>query len=381
MFHATSIIYIYIYIIITLILFDLGYTMNEKIKVRRGKKKLEKYKAMISEEIARMQNEKERKEEHRRKLFFQLRRINNLLIYQEAIKELKKEEKYKVDEYLALYSPLFQAFSHLYRKKDSIYKAFFASFLAKYYPFYLKKNTSIDDAIMKYVEDKSIYCRENAMLYFYERGSSRLVVNALKKMDEKEKYYNHKLLSNDLLKFKGNKKQLAKQLFQEFSNFSLSFQVSMINYFRFSNIDLKEPLFEMLKKGEYDKEINLAIIRYFGKETYDQVLPYLLEILEGDDRLDIEYKIIICQILGSYENSRVKNALIKCITDNNWYVRKNAAKTLSKMNLTNREKEKLEHIEDRYGKEMLEYTFFTKKDRKIKREIKKETKKKEEVLV
>jgi len=95
MFHATSIIYIYIYIIITLILFDLGYTMNEKIKVRRGKKKLEKYKAMISEEIARMQNEKERKEEHRRKLFFQLRRINNLLIYQEAIKELKKEEKYK----------------------------------------------------------------------------------------------------------------------------------------------------------------------------------------------------------------------------------------------------------------------------------------------
>lgn len=369
MWKSTTIIYVYIYIIIALILFDIFYTLNEKLQARRGKQKLEKYKNMVLEEIARLQNNKNINEKHRRRLAFHLRRINNLLIYQEAIRILKLESRYQVDEYLVLYSSVFQIFAHLYRHKDSIYKAFFASFLAKYYPFYLHKNTILDEAIMKYVEDKSIYCRENAMLYFYERSSVRLVVNALKKIDENHLYYNHKLLSNDLLKFKGNKKELAKTLFEEFANFSLSFQISIINYLRFSKMDLKEELLRMLTSKEYDKEVNLAIIRYFGKEIHQEVLPYLLQILETEEKQDIEYKIITCQMIGAYESSRVKNALISCISDTNWYVRKNAAKTLSRMKLSNREQQKIEKITDCYGKEMLDYTVLVKKAKKKKEEV------------
>lgn len=370
MFNTTSIIYVYIYIIISLIVFDLFYTMNEKVREKRGKKKLEKYKNAILKEIAKNNIENIVDENHRKKLLWHLRRINNLLIYQEAIKSLKKECPYKIDSYLVRYTSVFQVFSQMYRHKDSIYKAFFASFLSKYYPFHLNKSTQIDAAIMEYVGDKSIYCRENAMLYFYERGSSQLVISALKKIDEEHLYYNQKLLSNDLLKFHGNKKRLARQLFKEFSHFSSQFQVSIINYLRFANLDLKSELYAMLTSGEYDKEVNLAIIRYFGKEVYDEVLPFLLQILESDSSTDIEYKIIVCQIAPAYEKSAMKDALISSISDDNWYVRKNATKALSNMHLTNREKQKILLIEDRYGKQMVEYTF-----------LKKNLKKKEEVLV
>lgn len=355
-FNPTVIIYIYIYIIVSLIVFDIFYTLNDKVQAKKGKRKLYKYKESIQVQIDKIGNGEVIDKEHLRNLYWKLRGINNLLTYQEAIRQLKLIDCEKVDKYLIMCSPVLQFFAHFYGQKDSIYKAFFAAFLSKYYPFHLGGNSIIDEAIMKYVEYNSIYCRENAMLYFYERGSSNLVVTALKKIDEAGLYYNRKLLSNDLLKFKGDKKKLAKQLFEEFDSFSVSFQVSIVNYLRFSSIDLNDSLFQILISKSYDKEVNLAIIRYFGKNVYSKILPYLLTILKMDD-IDVEYKIIVCQIISVYDCKDVRDALITCVSSSNWYVRKNAASSLAKMKVTVSDKEKLLGIKDKYGKQMLKYTF------------------------
>lgn len=367
MFNPTIIIYIYVYVILSLILFDIFYTLNEKIQENRGRKKLSRYKDMIQEQIWIIDNEKEVEKKHLRTLYWKLRGINNLLVYQEAIRQLKIVEPEKINKYLYLCSSVFQFFANFYGKKDTIYMAFFASFLSKYYPFHLGSNSIIDDAIMKYVEYKSLYCRENAMLYFYERGSSRLVVNALKKIDEADLYYNQKLLSNDLLKFNGDKIKLSRQLFDEFDSFSPSFQVSIVNYLRFSNIDFNKELFSILESGDYDKEVDLAIIRYFGKTVYSKALPYLLFLLEKDN-VDIEYKIIICRIISAFDNKKVRNILISHVSHPNWYVRKNAAHSLSEMKLTSLDIKKLDSIKDNYGKQMLNYTFKSKEESKKERE-------------
>lgn len=357
MFNPTIIIYIYVYIIISLIVFDIVYTLNEKFQAKRMQNKLEKYKKAIWEQIEKMDsNDITLDKKHARKLSWKLRGVNNLLIYQEAIKELKERDCKKVDNYLILYAQVFQFFANFYGKKDSIYKAFFAMFLAKYYPFYLNTNSLIDEAIMKYVEFKSIYCRENAMLYFYERGSSYLVVEALKKIDGAGLYYNKKLLSNDLLKFKGDRLDLAKSLFENFDNFSVDFQVSIINYLKFANVSFNSKLFKMLISEEYNKEVDLAIIRYFGKYIYKKALAYFLDILK-DDSFDVEYKIVVCQIISVYDCPQVRESLIECVSNPNWYVRKNAAKSLVKLNLTMADKKSLNNVTDKYGKQMIEYTF------------------------
>lgn len=361
MFDPMIIIYIYIYIIVSLILFDLWYTMNDRFQERRGTKKLKKYKEMISNQIIMMEENSILDKKHVKSLKWNFRKINNLLIYQEAIKELYEKSSKKVDEYLILYAPVFQMMLHTYRKKDSIYKAFLASFLSLYYPFHLNYNSIIDEEIMKYVEDKSIYCRENAMLYFYQRGSATLVVNALRMISDQGSYYNKKLLANDLLKFKGKEEELAQKLFQEFGHFSIDFQVSIINYLRFSKTDLSRELYEMLIKNLYDKEVNLALIRYFGSKKYEKVLPYLLELLTNTNQEDVEYKIIATQALKNYDCEKVRTALIKCISDDNWYVRRNASSSLCQMKLTKIDIKEIEAIEDKYGREMVEYTFLSHK--------------------
>lgn len=356
MFNTINIIYVYIYIIITLIVFDLFYTTNEKIQIKRGKKKLEKFKKSINEQLVKIKQNAKVDENHKKMLLRKLKNVNNLLIYQEVIRQLKIEQEELVDKYLVVYTSIFQVFSQSYRNKDSIYKAFFASFLSKFYPFHLNTNSIIDEEIIKYVKDKSVYCRENAMLYLYKRGSAKLVVNALKAMDGQELYYHKKLLSNDLLKFQGNQNELAKLLFEAFDQFSIDFQVSIVNYLRFSNMNFNDDFYEMLMSHSYDKEVELAIIRYFGKKIYMPVLSYLLSILR-DDQIDVEYKIIVCQVIGAYHKDQVKEALIDCISHENWYVRKNATKSLSKMHLTNEDKNKIKNISDRYGKQMVNYTF------------------------
>jgi len=360
MFNPTIIIYVYAYIIVSLIAFDIFYTLNERIQEKRNVKKLEKYKESIKSEIENLDSlDMSASKEHMKKLHWKLRGVNNLLIYQEAIKQLRLEDKDGVDAYLISCQSVLHYFANFYGRKDMIYRAFFASFLAKYYPFHLGTSSILDEAIMNYVQYNSIYCRENAMLYFYKRGSARLVVNALRKIDEENLYYNGKLLTNDLLKFSGEKHELAKLLMDDFSLFSIDFQVSIINYLRFSGVNFCEQLLNLLVSGECDKEVNLAIIRYFGKNVYDDALVYLLAILNNSStkQVDVEYRIITAQIALAYDNSRVRNSLINCVSDANWYVRRNAAKSLSKMNLTKNEMEKLVNIEDRYGREMVKYIF------------------------
>ncbi len=353
------IIYIYIYIIVSLILFDLWYTMNDKLQEKRNHKKLAQYKDIIKTQMNAMDSNPVMNKKHVKKLKWKFRKISNLLIYQEAVKELHEEDSKKVDEYLVLYAPVFQVTLHFYRKKDSIYKAFLASFLSLYYPFHLNSNSIIDEEIMKYVEDKSIYCRENAMLYFYRRSSSTLVMNALKIISDKGLYYNKKLLANDLLKFNGKQEELAQKLFQEFEHFSTDFQVSIVNYLRFSKNDLNKEFYHMLISNEYDKEVNLAMIRYFGSKKYEEVLPYLLGLLKNTNKEDIEYKIIATQAIKTYDCREVRKSLIRCISDDNWYVRKNACNSLSKMKLTKTDIKEIEDIQDKYGKEMIEYTFLS----------------------
>lgn len=375
MFNPTIIIYIYAYIIISLIVFDICYTLNENLQEKINQRKFQKYKKMIQSQIDNLviTNTVTKKDINR--LYWKLRRVNNLLMFQKVIEHFENNDipindTPMIDTYIIKYISTFQLLADYYKKQDSIYQAYFAMFLVKHYPFRLGSSSIIDETMMEYVTFNSIYSRENAMLYFYERGSSSLVVTALKKIDTFNLYYNKKLLSNDLLKFKGDKLTLANQLYKEFNNFSIDFQVSIINYLKFSNINFNAPLLRMLNSKEYDKEVNLAIIRYFGKTAYPKALSHILKLLENDE-LDIEYKIIICQILYVYDCRKARFSLISCINNPNWYVRKNAATSLAKMNLTQTEKNKLKNIDDNYGKQMIEYTFKTKikKPKEEKKEV------------
>lgn len=355
MFDVTIILYIYLFIIIMLILFNIAYALREKVLVKTNKIKYDKY----YEKIKQLEIDGEIKYDllHLKFLKKELKKINNLLIYYNVINDIKEENHTFCTNYLLTYNEIFIYIIKTYQKKESIQKAYIAYFISQIYPFEKIKSDIIDEAMLEYIKDKSIYARENAMLYFYKRGSAQLIITALKIISAHNFYYNKKLLSNDMLKITGSKKQLIMGLLDNFNDFSLDIQIAIINYSRYTSQDLCQIYYEMLISKKYDPEIELALIRYFGKHPYPKVLPYLLNMLEDKTLDNDNYRIVITQILQNYDEKIVRDILIDCISDANWYVRKNATNALAKMKLTRKDINRINEINDRYGKEMVSYSL------------------------
>lgn len=355
MYQITNIIYIYLVIIVLLILFNIWYVIKEKVLNLANKRRKKQYMAKIATEIDSLKHGDELSKKHKEYFKRKLARTNNLIVFESIVTDLKNNSI--MEAYLLEMASVFQRLSVSYRKKDSIHKAYYAHMLLS-----LPKITSSDEdlisqTMLNFATDKSIYCRENAMLFLYKNGSADLVVEALKGMKNRNLYYNAKLLTDDLLKFSGSHKALATLLLLEFDGFSVSTQTAVINYLRFIKEEKKRELYKKYQTHKYDKEVELAIIRYFSKHTYMPMLDEMMNIIKNKDDQNYEYRVVAATSLASYDLRKVRTALIDCLSDTFWYVRKNAAVSLSKMSLTQKELKILMELEEPLAKEMLKYVW------------------------
>lgn len=343
----------YFIIITLLILFYLIITLKEKITTKKLQNKKNIYKKRIEKEISQIKKKKIFSNEHIEFLQKELTNINNLLLFEEILTTLAKKNNKDITDYCIKVSSAFSFLTQYYRTKNSMEKAYF-TYVLSLFPMLMHNNDKVDYAMMQFVFDRSIYCRENAMLFFYHKGSSEHVVNSLKKIDKRNLYYSPKLLADDLLKFKGNHEELSSLLLEEFNNFSIRFQIAIIHYIRLNKIDRKEKLYQKLISKKYDKEVNLAIIRYFARYKYNKVLKELLNFMKEKENYDLEYRIVTAFALATYDTKEVRKVLIDSLSDSNWYVRKNAAHSLSKMNITIEEIKNALMKEDLFAQEMLQ---------------------------
>lgn len=345
MLKLINIIYWYLAIVVLLAIFNLSYSLYEKIVERNKKRNYKKYKEIIDEEI---KNKTDNFDYFKKKLT----NVHSLEVYDSIIWELNKNETQK---YLKSNDKLYSYLATKYMKKDPIKKAYFAFVIKNYYENANKTSGPIIDFIFKSILDNSIYLRENSMLFLYNNASSELVVNALKNMSDKDLFYSHTLLTDDLLKFKGKPSELKELLLDEFNKFNESYQIAIINYFRFSSNNSKysKRIFELLTSHEYSNEVEFSLIRYFGKHKYEEAIEYLKKYFNNKSDNDVEYRIVSAYSLGNYEREDVIDTLIKALKDSNYYVRKNAAVSLS--NMSNIDINKIK--DDKYAYEM--YLYIT----------------------
>jgi len=348
---------IYLSIIILLILLNIIYIVVQKIRKKSEENKRKTYEEKIKEQLKRLKDSSLATKEHLLWIEKELGSTSNLLIFEETLEKLKEENKQLVADYCKSITVAIQSLAVSYRKKSSMQKAYFTHVLSLFPELLPEQDDAINYAMMHFVLDDSVYCRENAMKFFYHKNSAKLVVNSLKKISKRNLYYSPKQLTDDLLSFTGDGEELAENLLKEFSKFSSTFQLAIINYLRFSAQDKTEEIYKMYSENKYHKEVRLAIIRYFGTHKNKIVLNELIEIMKNKDRKKDEYRLIAACALASYDTKTVRNVLIEGLTDKNWYVRKNSAISLSKMALTVEEKEKILSLSDPYAKEMFAYIW------------------------
>ena len=299
-------------------------------------------------------------ERHRVLLLKRLVRVRELMAFDKALELLYEEYPEEIHAYLRNLEYVFIALANRYSRKNELQMTYFPYIIARYRLFEGEDLPQINRILVDLLEKPSVYCRENALNAFYSMGISQNVADALKIVDVSGYHHNKKLLTDGLLSFAGDKKELNECLWQHLPEYSLNMQLAILDYFRFASGDFQERMLRLLQE-EHDSEIHFCAIRYLGKYPYEPAYEQLMKYAEHEDELRWEYTSITCFALASYPSDRTVAALKKNLSSHNWYVRLNASQALENLKLEYADFIDIFEGDDRYAGEMMRYRFDRKK--------------------
>ena len=284
----------------------------------------------------------------------------NVPAFDKSLEILSKEYPAEVQVYLRGLESVFVALANRYSRRNEIQMAYFPYIIARYRLFYGEDLPQINRIMVDLLEKPSIYCRENALNAIYSMGVSENVTDALTIIDSTGYYHNKKLLTDGLMSFAGDKKELNEMLWNHLWDYSLNIQLAILDYIRFSSGDFQERMLGLLKE-EHNSEIHFCAIRYLGRYPYQPAYEQLMKYAEREDEVRWEYTSITCFALASYPGERTIAALKKNLSSHNWYVRLNASQALESMGLEYADFIDIFEGDDRYAGEMMRYRFDRKK--------------------
>ncbi|MEG2788229.1 MAG: HEAT repeat domain-containing protein [Romboutsia sp.] len=235
-------------------------------------------------------------------------------------------------------------------KKDNILKTYLAIILGEY----RLNNYEISEFLLSCINTKSIYLRVSALESIAKIGNINTFKHAIEYVSKEDRYINNKVFIDIINQFGGDKYILDKYLISDFENFSESFQKIVVEHFKNNKTDfVKKELLNYLNSN-ISKEINISIIKYFTTIKYEQATEKIIGILNNEDW---ECRAVCATALKNYKCEESKEALLKSITDKNWYVRYNSAITILKFEDQSLINYILEN-DDKYAKDILFYAMF-----------------------
>lgn len=340
---VSMVIFLYIFIGAALLGFNLFYMLSSGIKKRvleyRIHREMDEQRSVMENLLRRMDRR------YRRRLYNKIKHEDGLLICVEA---LERNGKRAPAEAVATYMTacrdiLFDA-AEVYRKKGAMERALFAYFISllpeKAAPEYYR----MGEILLGYLDHSTVYCRENVLQALYTLGNENALIRALQTFQENGWYHEPKLLSDGMLHFRGDKNELARRMWNQ--KWDEPMKVVLIRFMTRLEADMSD-LVQPELLSEHD-ELRFAAIRYFAAHRSTEAVPVLIQILKDDG----EIAVAAAQALGSYPGEAVKEALKEALHSRQWDVRRNAAESLMKMDLTTEDLQQLCTNEDTYAREM-----------------------------
>lgn len=346
------IVYIYLAVCLAMIGFNIVCAVLFSRNDRETEQSRDYYIHLIKNQFGRDVPE----DRHRLLLLKKLTRVRELIAFDQALEILYKEAPDEVQTYLRKIESVFVALGNRYSRKNEIQMTYFPYIIARYHLFYGEDLPQINRLLVDLLKKPSVYCRENALNAIYSIGISENVTDALKIIDDSGYYHNKKLLTDGLMTFAGDKKELNERLWDHLPSFSLNIRLAILDYIRFSSGDYQERMLRLLSE-DHDSEVHYCAIRYLGKYPYEPAYEQLMKYAEHEDETRWEYTSITCFSLASYPGERTVAALKKNLSSRNWYVRLNASQALEKLGLEYADFVDIFEGDDRYAGEMMRYRF------------------------
>lgn len=348
------IIYGYLFICIALIIFNIVYIFYSAAMKKKVIKNTRWWKSKILEQMEFVVNGTQISTSHTELLKKRLKSTNQLLMYSYAIDEVRKDGR-DVGIYLRQNYTTYQELAHDYEKKESMDKAFFAYFISENTPCYHEEYRPIMQILISFLEDSTVYCRENVLKAFYAFGNVDMLVHVLGLFDERGIAHHRKLLADGLMTFRGDKEELADLLWQKCDEWNTEFVIATIQFMSTVSDKYAYVFFNELQRDGADLEIRLAMMRYFNNNRYNPIKPVLLEYVKNADAYDINLTIVAASVLGNYPGEDTQEVLLEAMHSPNWYVRYNACSSLINMIDEYSDVQSILEGNDAYAKEIMTY--------------------------
>lgn len=345
---------IYMAVCVSMLVFNLAYIfMDHRRELGRDPKR----------EIALIRNQLELigwgdvlSDDMHRKLRKKLSSVRGLEKFNYAVGILREEQPDLAAQYLLCCQNDFQYLSGVYLHKNEMEQAFFARVMENSY---IEDNTEynvIKRNLVEMTKSASVYCRENSLRALYRMGDIEAVRRAYETMSRGEIVHYGKLLTDGLLNFRGNLRELAGDLWEHREEFSDEYVLAVMRFIRMSQDGFEAAFLELLKDEERDREIRLEAIRYFRKYYYEPAYPALLSIVRKREEIDWEYVAVAALSLGNYPGKETISVLKAALSSANWYIRYNAADMLAgHFRVSYLDISDVYNGRDRYAREILSY--------------------------
>ena len=351
-FTIENILYFYSFISIALILYNIKYVFLKKKEEKKHTYLVNKYIKEYDKNIILLKENKCINKKYYRRLIKELKKINNLLAFEVSIISKKNTEYFEI--YRNFLYDVFLELAVFYKKKSDMEKGLFVYIIGNINIERVDSRT-LDNRIINLLEEPSVYLVENTLKTFIRLGHKDSLIKALKILNFKRIYHNEKLISDGLLEYKGDKLDLAEELWEYRSEWMVSYVVSIIKFIRTVSDDFKEEFYYALISENLDIEIKIELIRYFGKVKYNKVLDYLLEIIETEENIDRNFLIVATTVLSNYPSKRTIEVLKRGMTDSNWYIRNNSCASFLSLNPSEKDINDILNGDDKYAKDILVY--------------------------
>jgi len=349
-------LYGYSAVCVGMLLFNIFYCLLLYRRDRRAGRVNRRFLSRVEHQLERVRLGEAVEERHLKWLRRKLSRAANLTAFDRMMagrRELDGEPELR--EYYRCIQPVLLHLAVIYREREDLQAAYFAWFLAKHKWNRHMELDAVQDILVDYMKRDSLYCRANAFRALCTLGSPRRVARAVAVLDQNQRFFHGKLMTDSLLAFTGSHRELTARLLERFDRFSAPTRLAVLNYIRFHSGDYCPWVLARMNDPEEDKELRLSAIRYFGSYVYPPAKPALLAFAAGRDPAHWEYAAVSASALASYEGGDVAEALAGAVYSSNWYIRSNAAASLAARGLEYGDLIAVVGGGDRYVREMVLY--------------------------
>lgn len=350
-----KIIYLYLFICVSLLIFNILYIFGTSRTKKNSKKRVARWNREFTRVKGDMEITGAVPQYHLQLMGSRLKKIEELIAYNNALFSAESILQEEVrEQYLVQCRRVFYELAKTYRKRESMERAFYA-YVVSVCCRGEQSGDRLAEILLSYLDDSTIYCREQVLHAIYALGNGSAVEQAFEYFTEKQWFHHSRLIADGLMTYTGDRELLVVQLWKHKMKWLENLVVGIVQFAGNVSDGFKDLFYQDLLNEKLPAEIRLALLRYFRRYPDKRVQEYLYRILRETNGESVEYLIVAASVLDAYPCRETKEILKSALHHRNWYVRRNAALSLGNLGITRADTEEIIASGDRYAGEMLAY--------------------------